>query len=135
YVQAEIGRGAGLWLRGGPGTIVTRNVIYGNRASLGGGGVELYGQTLLDGNLGYANSAGSTGAGVDLLNSTAVLTLNTVVGNSLTETTVPSGYTYSTQGAAVYAESTLPPPNNFPLRLTNNLITGNALTSTGAGAG
>jgi hypothetical protein len=135
YVQAEIGRGGGLWLRGGPGTLVSRNVIYGNRSSASGGGIELYGITRAEGNLIYGNSAGLTGAGIDLLNSTAVVTLNTIVGNSLTEVAIPGGYTYSTRGAGLYSESTFRPPNNTPVRVTNNLIFGNSVTSTGAGAG
>jgi hypothetical protein len=133
--QAEIGRGGGLWLRGGPGTVVDRNVIYGNRASASGGGIELYGETRVAGNLIYGNSAGSTGAGIETFNATAVITLNTVAGNVLTETTIPGGETYSTEGAGVYTESTLPPPNNTPVRVTNNLIVGNTVTSTGSGAG
>jgi hypothetical protein len=133
--QAEIGRGGGLWLRGGPGTVVDRNVIYGNRASASGGGIELYGETRVAGNLIYGNSAGSTGGGIETFNATAVITLNTVAGNVLTETSIPGGENYSTEGAGVYTESTLPPPNNAPVRVTNNLIVGNTLTSTGSGAG
>jgi len=134
-VQAEVGKGGGLWIRGGAGTIVSRNVIYGNRASGSGGGIELYGETRAEGNLIYGNSAGLTGAGIDLLNSTAVVTLNTIIGNSLTETAIPSGTTYSTRGAGLYSESTLPPPDNTSVRVSNNLIVGNSVTSTGAGAG
>ena len=110
-------------------------MIYGNRASASGGGVELYAETRAEGNLIYGNSAGLTGAGVDLFNSPGIVTLNTVVGNVLTETAIPAGYTYSTRGAGLYSESTLPPPNNPPVRVTNNLIVGNTVTSTGAGAG
>ncbi len=132
--QAEVGRGGGLWLRGGPGAVVSRNVIYGNRASASGGGIELYGETRVAGNLIYGNSAGLTGGGVDTFNATAVITLNTIAGNALTETTIPGGYTFSSRGAGIYAES-FPPPNNPPVRITNNLIVGNSVTSTGSGAG
>jgi hypothetical protein len=132
--QAELGKGGGLWLRGGPGTVVSRNVIYGNRASYSGGGIELYGETRAAGNLIHGNSAGLTGGGVDTFNATAVITLNSIVGNALTETTIPGGYTFSTRGAGIYAES-FPPPNNPPVRITNNLIVGNSVTSTGSGAG
>lgn len=134
-VEAEIGRGGGVWVRGGAGTIITRNIVFGNRASDSGGGIQLYGGSRTEGNLVYGNSAGLTGAGVDLLNATAVVTLNTIVGNSLTETAIPPGYPFSTRGAAIYSESTLPPPNNPPVRLTNNLIFGNSVTSTGAAGG
>ena len=99
--QAEIGRGGGLWLRGGAGTVVSRNIIYGNRASASGGGIEIYGVTRLEGSLIYGNSAGISGAGVDLLNGTAVVTLDTIAGNSLTETAIPSGSLYSTTGAGL----------------------------------
>jgi len=133
--QAEVGRGGGLWLRGGPGTVVDRNIIYGNRASGSGGGIELYGITRAAGNLIYGNSAGSTGAGIETFNATAVITLNTIAGNVLTETAIPGGETFSTEGAGLYTESTLPPPNNNPVRATNNLIVGNTVTSTGSGAG
>ncbi len=139
-VQAEIGRGGGVWVKGGTAQ-VTRNVIYGNRASSSGGGLSLYSNTTypgplrIDGNLVFGNSASLTGAGVDLLNATATITLNTIVGNSLTQATIPSGYVFSTRGAAIYSESTLPPPNNPPVRLSNNLIYGNSATATGAGAG
>jgi len=133
--QAEIGRGGGLWLRGGPGTVVDRNVIYGNRASASGGGIELYGETRAAGNLIYGNSAGSSGGGIETFNATAVITLNTIAGNVLTETTIPGGELFSTEGAGLYTESTLPPPNNTPVRATNNLIVGNTVTSTGSGAG
>ncbi|HKB08378.1 MAG TPA: MopE-related protein, partial [Candidatus Polarisedimenticolia bacterium] len=133
--QAEVGRGGGLWVKGGPATVLSRNFIYGNRASASGGGIELYAQTRAEGNLIYGNSAGLTGAAVDLFNSPAVVTLNTIIGNALTETDIPAGYTYSTRGAGVYSESTLPPPNNPPVRISNNLILGNSVTSTGAGAG
>ena len=135
FVQAEVGRGGGMWLRGGPGTVVRRNIIYGNRASASGGGIELYEETLAEGNLIYGNNAGTSGAGIDMFDATAVVTLNTIVGNTLTETTIPGGYNYSTTGAGVYTESVLPPPNNPPVRVTNNLIFGNTVTSTGAGAG
>ena len=132
--QAEIGRGGGLWLRGGAGTVVSRNAIYGNRASASGGGIEIYGVTRLEGSLIYGNSAGTSGAGVDLLNGTAVVTLDTIAGNSLTETTIPSGSLYSTTGAGLYSENTFPPPDNTPVRVTNTLFVGNSVSSTGAGA-
>ena len=132
--QAEIGRGGGLWLRGGAGTVVSRNIIYGNRASASGGGIEIYGVTRLEGSLIYGNSAGISGAGVDLLNGTAVVTLDTIAGNSLTETAIPSGSLYSTTGAGLYSESTFPPPNNTSVRVTNTLFVGNSVSSTGAGA-
>jgi hypothetical protein len=138
--QGEIGRGGGLWVRGGTPQ-VTRNIIYGNRASSSGGGLSLYSNTnypgplRIEGNLVFGNSAPLTGAGVDLLNATAVITLNTIVGNSLTQATIPAGYVFSSRGAGVYSESAQTSPDNPMVRLSNNLIYGNSVTSTGAGAG
>lgn len=133
--EGEIGRGGGIRIDGGPGTIVTRNAIYGNRALTSGGGIALYHEGRIDGNLIYGNNAGMTGGGIDLLNATAVITLNTILGNSLTNTTIPGGYDWSNAGAGIYAESTLPPPNNPPMRITNTLIVGNSVSANGAGAG
>jgi parallel beta-helix repeat protein len=139
FVAAELGRGAALWLRGGPGTVISRNVIFGNTASNSGGGMSLYGaagDTRVEGNLLYGNHAGMRGAAIDLaLNTDAVVTLNTIVGNALTETAIPSGDIYSSRGAAIYSESTLPPPNNPSQRITNNLIVGNSVSGNGSGAG
>ncbi|MFQ5877091.1 MAG: thrombospondin type 3 repeat-containing protein [Acidobacteriota bacterium] len=132
--DAEIGRGGGIRVRAGPETIISRNVIVGNRASTSGGAMSLYGELRTDGNLIYGNSAGLAGGGLDLLNATAVITLNTIVGNALTETTAPVGFTYGV-GAGVYTASTLPPPDNTPVRISNNLIVGNSTIEGGAGAG
>jgi Right handed beta helix region/Thrombospondin type 3 repeat len=134
-VDAEIGRGGGMRLKGGAGTLISRNIIYGNRASDSGGAISLYGSGRLEGNLIFGNSAGNVGGGIELYNADAVVTLNTIVGNALTETRIPSGYTYSTTGGGVYSGSTLPPPGNTPVRISNTLIYGNSVSSSGAGGG
>ncbi|HXH28275.1 MAG TPA: right-handed parallel beta-helix repeat-containing protein, partial [Candidatus Polarisedimenticolia bacterium] len=133
--EAEIGRGGGMRLKGGQGTLVSRNILYGNRASNSGGAISLYGRGRLEGNLIYGNSAGNAGGGIELFDANAVVTLSTIVGNTLTETRIPSGYNYATTGAGIDSESTLPPPNNTPVRISNTLIYGNSVTSNGTGAG
>ena len=133
--EAEIARGGGIRLRGGPGTVVSRNVLYGNRASESGGALSAYSDVSIEGNLMFGNSAGRAGGAIDLYNASAVITLNTIVGNSLTATKVSSGYTYASLGGAIYSGSFLPPPGNSPVRITNTLIAGNSISSNGAGAG
>ncbi|PYS93346.1 MAG: hypothetical protein DMF50_13630 [Acidobacteria bacterium] len=133
--SSEEGRGGAIRVRGGPGTVISRNVLYGNRSSDTGGGIIAYSEARIEGNLIYGNSARIHGGAVDLLSATAVVTLNTLVGNALTETTIPSGYTYSGTGAGVYTVSFSAPPNNPPQRITNNLVYGNSVHSNGAGAG
>ncbi|MGH9750385.1 MAG: right-handed parallel beta-helix repeat-containing protein [Candidatus Polarisedimenticolia bacterium] len=134
-VEGEIGRGGGIRIDGGPGTLISRNTIHGNRASHSGGGIEIYHQARVEGNLILGNSAGMTGGAIDLLNASVVLTLNTLIGNALTNPTIPGGYSFSTAGAGIYTESTLPPPNNTPVRITNSLIVGNSVSGNGTGAG
>ncbi len=132
---ADISRGGALRVRGGPGTLVSRNIIFGNHGDSSGGGVSVYAQVRIEGNLFFGNSARLLGGAIDMLNAEAVITLNTIVGNILTQTSAPAGYTYSSAGAGIYSGSTLPPPNNTPVRITNNLIAGNSVSATGAGAG
>jgi hypothetical protein len=127
---ADLGLGGGLRLKGGPGTVVTRNLIYGNRASYSGGGISLYGEARVSGNLVYENIAGFSGGGVDLFDASAVITLNTIVGNSSTETRGTGG-SYPSVGAGVSLISVSSPA----VRVSNNLIMGNSVTSGGAGAG
>ncbi len=131
----EVGRGGGLRLKGGPGTTIRRNVIYGNRTSTWGGGLSGYGELRIEGNLIFGNTAGVRGGGLDLFDASAIVTLNTLVGNTLTNNSTPAGFPFSAVGGGISTESTLPPPGNPPVRLTNNLIYGNSLTSNGAGAG
>jgi hypothetical protein len=134
-VEGEIARGGGLRIDGGPETLVSRNVILGNRALTSGGGIEVYHDARIEGNLFHGNSAGMTGGGIELFNAASVITLNTVLGNSLTNTTIPGGYAWSSAGAGIYTESVLPPPGNPPVRITNTLVVGNAASANGAGAG
>jgi hypothetical protein len=133
--EGEIGRGGAIRLRGAPGTVVSRNIIRGNRSLTSGGGIELYGEGRIEGNLILGNSAGMAGGGINMLNATAVVTLNTILGNSLTNTTIPSGESFSCTGAGLHTESTQAPPFNPPVRITNNLIAGNSVSANGAGGG
>ncbi len=132
---AEVGKGGGIRLKGGPGTVIRQNLIYGNTASYGGGGISLYGEGRIEGNLLYGNNASLQGGGIDILDASAVVTLNTIVGNSATNTVSIPGYPYTSVGAGIASNSTLAPPGNPPVRITNDLIYGNSVTSTGAGAG
>jgi hypothetical protein len=133
--EGEEGKGGGIRVHGGPGTLISRNIIHGNRASFSGGGIEVYGEARVEGNLLYANSAAYSGGAIDLFGSAAVITLNTIVGNQATSDVVETGYVYASIGGAILSESFLPPPNNPPVRITNNLIDGNAVSGNGSGGG
>ena len=134
-VEADIARGGGIRLRGGTGSTISRNIVWGNHGGNSGGGISLYSDGRIEGNLLYGNSARLLGGGIGMLNAEAVVTLNTIVGNVLTETNALAGYSYSSAGAGVFSVSTFEPPNNLPARITNNLIAGNSVSSSGAGAG
>jgi parallel beta helix pectate lyase-like protein/thrombospondin type 3 repeat protein len=130
----EIGKGGAIRVKGGPGTILSRNIIYGNRSSYAGGAISLYGETRVEGNLIHGNSSWLQGAGMDLLNAGAVITLNTLVGNSLTNTALLQGYAYTSVGGAISTASILL-PDSPQVRITNNVIYGNSVTAGGAGGG
>jgi hypothetical protein len=89
--------------------------------------------TLSD-NLFYGNSAGRFGGALDVYEADARVTNNTIIGNSLTDTDLPSGYTYAGYGAGMYVGALFPqdPPR---VHVTNNLIIGNQVTSAGVGGG
>ncbi len=133
--QGEKGKGGGIRVHGGPGTLIRRNIIFGNRASFSGGAIELYGEARIEGNLLFGNSAWYSGGAIDLFGSSAVITLNSIVGNQATNPDIPGGYAYSTVGGGIFAESFLPPPNTPAVRITNNLIVGNAVSANGSGGG
>src|SRR5260221_2130478 len=132
--DAEVGKGGGMMVDGNPGTIVTRNIIVGNRASFAAGGIMSYGTVGLDDNLVYGSSAGLLGGGFYLYSATAQITNNTIFGNSLTLASAPSGYSFANYGGGlcVGALALQSPPQ---VSLSNNLIFGNSVTSTGAGGG
>jgi Putative metal-binding motif/Thrombospondin type 3 repeat len=133
--NAEIGRGGGLRVDGNPGTIVTRNLIVGNRASFGAGGMLIYGTVTASDNLVYGNSAGFSGGGLNSYQATAQITNNTIIGNNLTDTSAPSGYSYANYGGGMYVDALFSQTGNPTVYLTNNLIVGNTVTAAGTGAG
>ncbi len=132
---AEIGKGGGIRLDGNPGSVVTRNIILGNRASLAGGGLVLYNTFNATDNLVYGNSAATLGGGFHILEGVAQITNNTIVGNSLTDPAVQSGYSFSNYGGGMYVVSALPQGSNPQVKLTNNLIVGNSIFPAGIGPG
>jgi Right handed beta helix region/Thrombospondin type 3 repeat len=131
----EVGKGGAIRVKGGPGTVISRNIIYGNRSSYAGGALGLYGDTRVEGNLIHDNSSWFEGGGIDLRDASAVITLNTIVGNSLTNTALLQGYRYTSVGGAIGTDTIPSPPNTPLVRITNNLIYGNSVTAGGAGAG
>ncbi|MGH9796748.1 MAG: thrombospondin type 3 repeat-containing protein, partial [Candidatus Polarisedimenticolia bacterium] len=134
-VLGEIGRGGGMRVDGNPGTVVTRNIIAGNRATYGGAGLQIYGNVTASDNLVVGNSGGMWGGGVQVYQAVARVTNNTIVGNSLTDTRAPSGYSFGNYGAGVQVSALIPQWENPQVHLTNNIVTGNTVTSVGSGAG
>jgi len=132
--EAEIGRGGGIRVDGNPGTIIRRNIIAGNRASFGGGGIDVLGSINVFDNLIFGNSTGMNGGGIYLYQVTAQITNNTIVGNSATGTSVPNGYNFSTYGAGIEV-ATLQTQNPPQVTLRNNIVVGNTVTSNGSGGG
>ena len=134
FAGGQIGKGGAIRIDGALGAEFTRNLLIGNRASLSGGGIEVYNDLLISDNLIYGNSALLFGGGIDTLQSTIQVTSNTIVGNILTETSSPSGYYFANYGGGVHVRALIPqvPPE---VSLTNNLIAGNSIQLEGAGAG
>ena len=132
--QGTVGQGGGLYIDSAPGTVVRRNLIIGNRALLAGGGFAGRSTVTITDNLIYGNSTDVFGGGLSVYQVTAQITNNTIVGNSATGTTIPTGYIASSYGAGVDV-GTLDPQSPPQVTLSNNLIIMNAVTSTGLGAG
>jgi hypothetical protein len=132
--EGEIGRGGGIRVDGNPGTMIRRNIITNNRASFGGGGIDVVGSINVFDNLIFGNSTGMNGGGIYLYQVTAQITNNTIVGNSATGTSVPTGYSFSTYGAGIEV-GTLQTQNPPQVTLRNNIVVGNAVTSNGTGGG
>ncbi len=132
--QGEVGKGGGIRVDGNPGTIIRRNLIIGNRAIYGGGGIEGYSKVNVFDNLIFGNSSGLFGGGIDVTQVTAQITNNTIMGNSLTNTSAPSGYLYASYGGGIEVGTivTQSPPE---VTLRNNLVIGNTVPSTGTGGG
>src|SRR5437867_3672062 len=133
--QGEIGKGGGIRVDGAYGTVVTRNIIVGNRSSYGGGGVMVYGTVSVDDNLVFGNSTLIYGGGLNVYQADARITNNTIVGNSVNLTTKPSGYTYATYGGGVCVDALFSQTSSPSVYVTNNLIVANTVTAAGTSAG
>ena len=133
-VGGEVGKGAGIRVDGNHATVIRRNQIVGNRAQYSGGGIEVYHQITIDDNLIFGNSSAMWGGGINLNQVGALITNNTIFGNSVTQTTSPSGYYYASYGGGIEVATTITqnPPTVY---LHNNLIVGNTATSAGYGGG
>ena len=103
-VKGEIGKGGGIRVDG-DGAVVTRNIVIGNRSSYGGGGIMVYGNVKVADNLIFGNSALMFGGGLHLYQAEAQITNNTIVGNTLTQKTRPSSYSYATYGGGLYVDA------------------------------
>lgn len=132
--EGEVGRGGGIRVDGNPGTMIRRNIIVNNRASFGGGGIDVVGSINIFDNLIFGNSTGMNGGGIYVYQVTAQITNNTIVGNSATGTSVPNGYSFSTYGAGIEV-ATLQTQSPPQVTLRNNIVVGNAVTSNGTGGG
>jgi len=134
FAGGQVGKGGAIRIDGNPGALVSRNTLIGNRASHSGGGIEAYNDLTISDNLIYGNSALLFGGGIDSLQSSIQITNNTIVGNGLTATAAPSGYSYANYGGGLHLRALIPqvPPE---VSLTNNLLSGNTIHQSGAGAG
>ncbi|HEV8335120.1 MAG TPA: putative metal-binding motif-containing protein [Candidatus Polarisedimenticolia bacterium] len=135
---AQQGSGAGMYIAGDNGTVLSNNLIVGNSANLEGGGIYLYANSasaynnVVIGNIGGGAGGGfSTGAPL----SEVTITNNTIVGNVLTVHTVPKGATFSSIGGGIYSSFILSQQADPNSHLTNNLIAQNDATTLGGGAG
>jgi putative metal-binding protein/thrombospondin type 3 repeat protein len=133
-VKGEIGKGGGIRVDG-DGAVVTRNIVIGNRSSFGGGGIMAYGKVKVADNLVFGNSALMLGGGLHLYQAEAEITNNTIVGNTVTLTTRPSGYSYATYGGGLFVDALFPQSGDPSVFVTNDLIIGNTVTAGGTGGG
>ena len=130
----EVGKGGAIRVDGNPATIIRRNMIIGNRSNYGGGGLEVYSNVNVGDNVLFGNSTGMYGGGINLTQVTAQIINNTIVGNSVTNTSAPNGYSFATYGGGIAVETVTPqsPPQ---VTLRNNLVVGNTVTAAGTGGG
>ncbi|HEV8701290.1 MAG TPA: MopE-related protein, partial [Candidatus Polarisedimenticolia bacterium] len=131
--QGEIGKGGGLRVDGALGTLVTRNLIFGNRSVYGGGGIMVYGHVTLADNVVFGNSSTLFGGGLHFYQAAARVINNTIFGNSLTLASAPSGYAYANYGGAMCVEALF--PQSGEALISNNLIAGNTVTPAGTVGG
>src|SRR5262245_40696896 len=133
--QGEVGVGGGLRVDGAPGTVVTRNIIQNNRSAFSAGGVQIYGTVDFNDNLVVGNSALMFGGGLNLFQATAQVTNNTIVGNALTQTTKPGGYSFASYGGGMCVDALIPQTPNPQVYITNTLFVGNTIANAGTTAG
>src|SRR5262245_45216219 len=131
--QGEVGSGGGIRVDGAPGTRVARNIIQNNRSNFAGGGVYIYGSVSFTDNLVYGNSSLMYGGGVNTYQATAQITNNTIVGNTLTQTTKPGGYNFASYGGGLCVDALL--AQNGDVRVANTMIVGNTIANLGSTAG
>ncbi len=134
---AQAGNGAGMYIDGSPGTVLSNNLVVANSASIEGGGMYIYGNGVSAyNNVLMGNTGGNSGGGFDLGAPTSdiFVTNNTVVGNVLTTHVTKAPFD---TGGGVYAGWIVPLAQqaNPLVHLTNNLIAQNDATSTGLGGG
>ncbi|HKB08562.1 MAG TPA: thrombospondin type 3 repeat-containing protein, partial [Candidatus Polarisedimenticolia bacterium] len=129
------GEGGGIRVDGAPGTLVARNIIQNNRSSLGGGGVYIYGTVNFTDNLVYGNSSMIFGGGVNVYQATAQITNNTIVGNTLTRTTVSGGYNFASYGGGMCIDALFSQLGDPQVRVTNTMLIGNTVANAGTTAG
>src|SRR6266705_3424246 len=129
--QGEVGTGGGLRVDGAAGTVIARNIIQNNRSGFQGGGVSLYGTIAFTDNLVYGNSALMFGGGLHSVQATAQITNDTIVGNTLTQTTRPSGYSFASYGGGLFIDAFVPQTGNPTVRITNTLVVGNTVAPLG----
>ena len=127
---AQAGNGAGMYITGGLGTVLSNNLVVANSASVEGGGVYIYalGASAYN-NVVTGNIAGVSGGGfaVGAPNFDVNVTNNSIVGNVL------SVHASSSTGGGVYAGFIVSQQTNPLAHLTNNLIAQNDATTLGAG--
>lgn len=135
---AQSGLGGGMSVFASGGTVLSNNQVVANYSNVTGGGLYLYVNgaaaynNLLMGNVsGLGGGGAMVGAQVNPIN----LTNNTIVGNVLTQHTVPKQQNFSGTGAGVYSFYPISQQANPLVHLTNNLIAANDATTLGAGGG
>src|SRR5262249_23287258 len=93
----------------------------------------LYGTINFTDNLIYGNSALMFGGGLHSYQATAQITNNTIVGNTLTQTIKPSGYSFASYGGGLFIDALIPQSGH--VRIANTLVTGTPVASLGVGGG
>ena len=136
---AQLGEGGGIrLLHSNIGTIVSNNIIVGNVAldtvsgyAVGGGGISAVGYGSAYNNLIVGNISRATAGGLEIFEWKGAITNNTIVGNVLTQHTVPKGSTLSGYGGGMYLGNY--PLSTTPTAVRNNILNRNDATTLGGG--